>query len=216
MKVTYGAIVQRASGKFGGTVHSNWKGVDIVRRFAKPSNPNTTGQQDVRLAFSNLTTSFLLQTGDLRAAWDSYATGKALINRNAWIGKNVPLIQGLANIDALVPTPGDSSTLPPSAATFTPAAGQITVAVTEPAIPSGWSIFGAVASVCQNWDPAAGPITPSEARWFEDSDVTSPYSIVITGLPSGTYFGAAFLIWLAPDGTSRYSASLTDPSSIVP
>lgn len=51
MKITYGAIVQSAGGRFGGTVHSNWKGVQLVRRFAKPSNPNSTDQVNVRTVF---------------------------------------------------------------------------------------------------------------------------------------------------------------------
>lgn len=210
MKVTYGAIVQRASGKFGGTVHSNWKGVDVVRRFAKPSNPSTTDQEHVRNAFRYLTASFLLQTTDLRGSWDSYVTGKPLINRNAWLGKNVPLVQGDANINSLLATPGDSSTLPPLSIIATPGSNQLSVDIEEPPLPAGWTIARAVAVACEDWNPGSStPPDPNQLRWAEASDATSPYTCVLTSLVgSQLYYVAGFLVWNAPTGELRYSASI--------
>jgi len=208
MKVTYGAIVQSASGRFGGTVHSNWKGVQVVRRFAKPSNPDTVAQQDVRRAFLNLTRSFLLQTAELRAAWDSFVVGKPLINRNAWLGKNVADMATATSISDLNATPGDSSTLGPAAFTATGGAGQITTVFTAPPIPTGWALTAVVAVAARDYAFNAGVLAGEFLKWSEATDTTAPYTgATITGLVADTYGIFGFLKWLAPDGTTRYSVS---------
>ena len=216
MKVTYGAIVQRASGRFGGTVHSNWKGVDVVRRFAKPSNPNSALQQDVRNIFRNLTKMYTLLPTETKASWVSFAVGKPLIARNKLVGVNVPLLQGEIDFGAMQPTPGDSSTIP--LADYNPTGGvaQITTTVTTPTIPAGWAITGVVA-VAINDAGAPGipdPIT-ADLQMYEAIDLASAYTPNITGLPAGTYYSWGFIKWLAPDGSVRYSAPLGAGSVVV-
>lgn len=209
MKVTYGAIVQGASGRFGGTVHSNWKGVQVVRRFAKPSNPNSSSQQDVRNAFRLLTLVYLLMPAATKAAWDSWVVGKPLIARNKLIGDNVSLIAAQADCSSLLPTPGDSSTLPPLA--FTPTGGndQITTTITAPTAPTGWTIAAAWACcIPVDADPSASSNTSAEAQMYEASDATNPYTPTITGLAAGDYITWAFIQWTAPDTSTRYSAAL--------
>lgn len=216
MKITYGAIVQRASGKFGGTVHSNWKGVDVVRRFAKPSNPNSVGQQATRNAFRALTLVYLLMPASTKAAWTSWVTGKPLIARNKLLGDNVPLIAGNANMAAFLPTPGDSSTLPPVAAVPTGGAGQISVSITAPTTPAGWTLTAAWACcIVNSFDPSAPSNTATEATMHEASDASAPYAAVITGLSAGTYYTWAFLQWLAPDGSTRYSPVAVGGTAVV-
>ena len=216
MKVTYGAIVQRARGRFGGTVHSNWKGIDVVRRFAKPSNPNSAGQQNVRTAFRQLTSLYGLLPTETKAAWTTFATGKPFIARNKLIAVNVPLLNAEVNYADLQPTPGDSSTLPPTA--FAPVGGndQITTSITTPTVPTGWTITGCVAC-CITAD--AVPTDPNEnienLRVFETIHLTNPYAPTITGLAAGDYFTWAFIKWLAPDGTTRYSPPLAGGSITV-
>ena len=209
MKVTYGAIVQRASGRFGGTVHSNWKGIDVVRRFARPTNPDTIAQQDVRNAFRQLSYMYGLLPTETKAAWATFATGKAFIARNKLIGINVPLIAGDASYSSFLPTPGDSSTVPPVA--FVPTGGndQITTVITAPSVPTGWTLTGAVAACLNNDanpsdDTAEAPVlTMSEAI-----DLATPFAPTITGLIATDYLTWSFLKWLAPDGSVRYSSAL--------
>jgi len=216
MKVTYGAIVQRASGRFGGTVHSNWKGIDVVRRFAKPSNPNTASQVSVRNAFRYLTASFLLQSTNVRQSWDMYVTGKPLINRNSWLGKNVAAIAGLLDLTGLSATPGDSSTIPPVSVTPVGGVATITTTIVSPPVPAGWTISECYAAACQDWDPSSltAP-TSAELQWFEQDDNTSPYVPVIAGLAAGTYRVFGFIGWMAPDGGLRYSASIDGGTVVV-
>lgn len=207
MKVTYGAIVQRASGRFGGTVHTNWKGIDIVRRFAKPSNPNSVTQQDTRNAFRSLTQSYTLMSPFLRAAWVSYATGKPLIARNVWIGRNVPQLTGSTDLQDLVGTPGDASTIPLVAFSAVGGVGTITPTITAPSAPTGWSIEEVVLCACKDWSPSSSAPPGAGAQWFEQNDGSAPYNTPITGLAPNNYAAFAFIVWLAPDGSSRYSAA---------
>ena len=209
MKVTYGAIVQRASGRFGGTVHSNWKGVDVVRRFAKPSDPNTVPQQEVRAIFRNLTKMYAVMPGSTKQAWTSWAVGKPIIARNKLIGLNVPALSGGTTWEDLYPVPGDSSALPPSAFTPTGGVGQITTAITAPTAPDGWSVDGAIAvCITASADPSDTGLTVAEVQIYETGDVSSPYAPTIGGLASGNYYTWAFLQWAAPDTTGRFSAAL--------
>lgn len=216
MKVTYGAIVQSASGRFGGTVHSNWKGVQVVRRFAKPSNPSTTAQLEVRQAFANLTRSFLLQTANLRAAWDSFVVGKPLINRNAWLASNVADMATATNIDDLNATPGDSSTLGPSDFAATGGVAQITTVFTVPPVPTGWALTACVAVAAPDYPFNAGLLTGAQLKWSEATDATAPYTgATITGLVADTYGVFGFIKWLAPDGSTRYSVSEAETPVVV-
>lgn len=216
MKVTYGAIVQRASGRFGGTVHSNWKGVDVVRRFAKPTNPNSTDQQIVRNTFRQLTALYGLMPTYTKESWTSFANGKPFIARNKVIALNVPALQGQSDYASLIPTPGDSSTLPPTAFTRTGGSGQITTSITIPTLPSGWTVSRAVAcAISASPDPNTSSYTLENLRIYEAADATNPYAPTISGLPAGSYFTWAFAIYEAPDGNDRYSAAISGGAAVV-
>lgn len=216
MKITYGAIVQSAGGRFGGTVHSNWKGVQLVRRFAKPSNPNSTDQVNVRTVFRNLTRIYTLMPPYTKASWQSWVVGKQMIARNKVIGTNVPLLKSATDLAAFLPTPGDSSTLPPSDYTPSGGAGQITSTVAAPTPPAGWTIARAVlCCINASGDPTGDIFDADAAQMYEGSDTTDPYAPSITGLAAGTYYTWAFLVWTAPDNSTRYSAPITAGTSVV-
>lgn len=208
MKITLAPLVSDVRGRFQGSVFSSWKGIALVRRFQAPANPQSTTQVQVRNVFINLTRLYTVMGTYWRAAWTTFAAGKAFIGRNALIARNVEPLKGDANWADVVATPGDASTIPPASATFTAGAGQITVAITEPAVPTGWAIARAVAVAWRDTDPDTvqtfAALTPTEGM-----DVTSPYSIVLSGLTAAqAYRCAAFLAWTAPDASTRYSAAI--------
>ncbi len=209
MKVTYAPVVDRASGKFGGLVASSWKGIDLMRRFASPSQPDTAAQVEIRRIFQNLTRNYTQGPTYFKEAWDSFAIGKAFIGRNVIIRRNVPVLQGQADLTNYVFTPGDASTVPPPTATFTPGVTLITVVPSAPTLPVGWTIERAVAVAIPSFD--YGTLQSYVVtRPTEAFDVTSPYSIAITGLSTGSlYRCGTWLIWVAPDGSRRHSASFT-------
>ncbi|KKM19932.1 hypothetical protein LCGC14_1650590 [marine sediment metagenome] len=214
MKITYGPLVQSASGRFGGVVASSWKGIDLVRRFRSPANPDTTAQRNVRDAFTNLNRCYVRMTANIRAAWVANATGKAFLARNHWIGLSTGVIAGDANLDDLVMTPGDSSTVGPVGESFTPAATQITLACDQEPTITGWTFTQAIAVVLEDYDPTV--IQTFQANvWVEDVDPGgAPISIVITGLASGIHQCGIFFEWVAPDGTTRYSVAARGQATV--
>lgn len=210
MKVIYGPIVSSASGRFGGVVASVWKGVTLFRRFVAPSNPNSSAQQEVRNIFRTLTVNYTLMTTEVRAAWTTFAQGKRFIARNRYIAMNVPALNGEVDGDNLVATPGDASTIPPvNISAVTPGVDELVVDVTAPTVPTGWTLQAVVAACTRDLDYSGSSVASSALQWHEAEDVSDPYNITITGLSTGSLYQVrAFIRWLAPDGSVRYSASL--------
>lgn len=89
-RVFYGPTVADAAGRVAGSVFSHWRGVQYVKRFAKPGNPNTALQIVTRNAFKVLTIIWKKLPVEIVAAWTTYAAGKKFTNRNAFIGSAMP------------------------------------------------------------------------------------------------------------------------------
>lgn len=124
-------------GKVGKTVGAKWKSLKTIRTYAKPSNPNTEGQQTVRSVFKSIT-SFVALVSDQIKYYTSLDT-RAQSVRNAIIQANKAQIQsgtfdkatlimnkgGLPNVTAF--TVGAVTAGSPLTATFTkPVATNIT------------------------------------------------------------------------------------------
>jgi len=204
MKLSYGAVVQDARGRFGGTVHSAWRATRVLRRFRAPSNPNTTLQQEVRRIFINCTRSYLAFGTRVRAAWLAFAVGKNFTDRNHYIAVQVPRLKGKANLNDYEGTPGDPYAPMCSISSVTPGAGQLTVNCIAPTAPPGYTLtcIAAEAIRDQDW----GNVIDGLAH-YEAEDATPPYAIVITGLIAMLHQVRAFCVWVAPDGKTRYSLS---------
>ncbi len=105
------ALVTSASGSVGGLTASRNAGGAYYRARVVPTNPNSTFQQAVRAAMSNLTSRWLSTLTDAqRAAWKAYSDNVPLIDRLGdprnvgalpmYIRSNVPRIQaGLSIVD---------------------------------------------------------------------------------------------------------------------
>ncbi len=208
MKVVYAPLVSDVRNRFGGQVFTSWKGIPVVRRFAKPGNPNTTDQQEVRKIFQNLTIAYVRMGALQRAAWTSFAAGKPFIGRNRYIGLNVPALNGDVVLDDLVFSPGDASTIPPTGVTVTPGVGELVCTVPSPGTPTGWTLTSAICVALKDADWSTSlPI--STFLPVEGEDLATPYEVTLTGLSAVLYWVGAFIKWLAPDGTVRYSASVS-------
>lgn len=207
MIVYYGAIVADARGRFGGTVHSAWRGTRLVRVFRAPANPKTTDQLEVRRIFINLTRAWTVQGTETRAAWVSFALGKNFMGRNAMVAKQVPALNDQTDLNEMVGTPGDASTLPPVSIVVTPGAGQLAVTITEPTLPTGWTIAKCVAFAIKDSDWSTAGVDVSQT---EGEDETTPFEVTLTDLSTVLYQVRAFIVWTAPDGSTRYSAALGD------
>lgn len=185
-------------------VYSKWKGRPYVRRHVIPGNPQSTAQTLTRDIFANLNAIWKLAGALLVAPWDRFADGQVLTGRNAFVGQNIGVLRGDLDLAQFIFSPGAKGGLPQASQTFTPAAGQVTVAVTAPTPPTGWTVQAAVAAALADGAPESLTLYST----VEGEDLTSPYSIVLT-LAADVYAVGAWLRWLKPDGTIAYGPSVT-------
>lgn len=189
---------------------SNWRGVPYAKRYTVPSNPKTTSQTETRDIFSALNSMWKLSPTGLVAPWTAYAKGRSFVNRNAFVGKNVAAMRAIpakTTMADFVASPGAGGGPPASAIALTPGADQISVGLTLPETPTGWTLASSYAIAFVDQAPA----DVFQQEIFYNSEAASPETNVITGLAASTdYVVSAFLVWTKPDGTTAYSVSLTD------
>lgn len=208
-KTTAPLLSFSARGQIGKTmVAAKWRGVNYMRQHVIPANPQTTAQQTNRKIFAYMREMWKLAPSGLQAPWDAFATGRPFLGMNKWVGENVRVLQGESTLDNLIFSPGARGGLPPSGVVVATgaAAGQILVTGNAPTAPDGWIFFGLAAAACPDGDPATffnGPLVYGE-------DLTTPYSIILTGLPAGADCQVGvWAIWTKPNGDKAYSVSTT-------
>lgn len=198
-----------AAGQIARTgVYASWKGIPYVRRYVIPANPRTTKQQVTRNIFKTLQQMWLLAPPDLKAPFELNAAGRPYTPNNKFTSSNLRGVDTSTpptSFDFFVGSPGAKGGLPPLSLTLTPASGQITAAVGSPQIPDDWTITQAVGVCFEDQDPQVDFAGTIQAQ----TDTSSPYSLVFTGLTAATdYVVSAWLEWTRPDGTTAYSTSL--------
>jgi len=205
-KTTAPLLSMGASGQIGETlVASKWKGRAYMRRYVTPSNPQTAEQTLTRNCFSFLQSVFKVAPPLFVEAWQAYAVGKVMTDRNAFTKFNLPVNRDQADLANFIFSPGALGGLPP--ASINPVAGNdiITVGVTAPTtVPTGWTINGAIAACIRDQDPDTGVLFDITAG----EDLTSTYSIVLSGLTANLYRVGAWLRWNRPDGQLAYSPAV--------
>lgn len=193
----------------GGTVaktqvYSKWKGRPYVRQHVIPSNPNSADQQLTRNTFSWLNQVWKNAPSLLQDPWDLYAQGQVLTGRNAFVGQNTRVLRSQTDLAAMIFSPGAKGGIIAANVVTTPGAGQLSVAITAPALPTGWTITQGIAVAIRDQDPQT-EILYSVASGF---DATDPYAVVLTGLTaSELYRVGAWFEYAKPDGSTAYGAS---------
>lgn len=202
-----------ARGSLGKTmVISKWRGVPYARSYVVPANPQTAAQTSVRATFALLREMWKLAPSQLQDAWNAFASGRPFTGMNKEVGENVRVLNGEADMSNYIASPGAGGGLVPLTmnATTGGAAGEIDVAITAPAAPSGWTLTKAVAIAFLDQDPAG----IFEGRIEVAEDTVAPYDLVIDGLPTAQVcIVCAWLVWTKPDGKLAYSVSLTDSAT---
>lgn len=211
-KVTAPLLSFAASGQIAKTqVYSRWRGIEYVRRYAVPNNPQSTRQTEVRDVFRFLN-AYWLHAGSIAIApWDAFAVGKPLLGRNVLMKSNMrPLTfpSLAADLADMIFSPGAGGGLPPTSITPTPAATSVSYAVAVPAsLPVGWTIAAAQGVMIAD----VAPNTVFDGLLVEVEDTTSTYALNFTGLTTATdYVAGIWLKWNKPDGSFAYSIGLTD------
>lgn len=214
-KLTGPLFSLRAAGTIGETLtYASWKGVQYVRTRVMPNNPNTANQQEVRGAFRTLNQWWNRAPTLARAPWTAAAVGQPYTDRNALVRDNVPALQGDANMNDFVGSPGAGGAIPPLTMVMTsPGILDLTATFTQPTVPPGWTQSSVVLCVFIDGDPSPEFITTPIA----DEDNVAPYTVVnIPGLTAVVYQCRGWNVWTAPDGSTRYSIALADQFTPTP
>jgi len=195
----------------GGTIaktqtYAKWKGRPYVRQRVIPANPQTSAQTAERNSFTWLQQAWKLSSTLLQAPWDLYATGQVMTGRNAWTKINQTAFFGETDNDLMQFSPGAKGGLPVATAAATPGSSQLSIAITAPTLPAGWTITRGVAAAMLEQDPHVD----TDYTMAIGEDLTSTYAVVLTGLtPSVPYVWGAWFQYVKPDGSTAYSASFT-------
>lgn len=203
-----------ASGQIGQTlVASKWKGRQYMRRYATPTNPNTSSQQEVRGAFQFLNSVYKVAPTDVVDAWAAYAQGQVMTDRNAFIKKNLPLLRpaggaAATDLNDMIFSPGARGGLQLATFTVTPGNDQLTLAATvQSTLPAGWSVVSVCFGVLRDGDPASA----TDFVIHSAVDSATAFSQVIDTLASAVLYQCfAFAKYLRPDGLYAYSVDSRD------
>ncbi len=184
------------SGTVGGNVYAKGRYGSYMRKWTKPVNPNTSGQQDVRALMSQANTAWAALTDAVRADWETYAAAVPWLNR---IGETVYLtgktmfvrtyiarvMAGLTMVTA-APT---NLTLPSAPA------GVLTATATTAQVAYAWTL-------AQEWTALGGALS------FYCSAVVAP---TVNFIPDGKLIGSIAGAATAPTSPQHVAnAELTE------
>lgn len=207
-KTTAPLLSFNAKGQIGKTmVNSSWRGVKYARAYVVPANPNTLAQQGVRKLFAYLREMWKIAPPAISVSWDAFARGRPFTGMNKWVGENVRVMNGEADCDNIIFSPGALGGLPPENIVVTDGtAGQVIITGTAPTAPAGWVFRSLVAAAFPDQDPTGifgGPFIAGE-------DMTSTYSITLAGFETAAPLQVGvWATWTKPNGTIAYSVSQT-------
>lgn len=210
-KTTAPLLSMEASGQIGNTlVSSKWKGRAYMRRYVVPANPNTAEQQLTRNTFKWLNNVWKFFPGSAVAGWQLYADTSRITDRNGFIKLNNGPLRTETDLTNIVISPSAKSGLIAAAVVATPAAGQITVDLTAPTLPSGWAVTEAFAACIRQQNPQSDAYYEVVAG----SDNAAPWSVVLTGLDAADYIVGGWFKFTRPDGSFAYGQSLQDEVTV--
>jgi len=195
-KVTAPLLSFGASGQIAKSmVFGTWKGIPYSRRYTVPSNPRSADQTLTRNSFKFLNSVYKIAPTNFRAAWQRYAVGKPLTDRNAFIKQNNGMLREASDLDGLWMSPGAFGGLPVNV-TVTPGDDQLTVAAVAPdPLPPGWTIDRFVAAAIKNQDPQA----PEDYEITEGTDLTAAYSVVLALASATEYAVTGWFVYKRSD-----------------
>lgn len=206
--VTGGLMSLSASGTIADTLtYSRWKGIPYVRQRIIPANPRSVDQTDTRQVFAFLQNLYKRFPAIASEPWIAAAVGNPMTPMNVFMKSNLSGLRGETDLANLVMSPGNAGGLPPVSMIVTPGSGSITLAVTAPTPPAGWTLTAAQGMAVLDQDPHAAVLAAPVAA----EDLTSTYSLVLSGLTTGEdYQVGAWLKWLTSTGKTAYSIALRD------
>lgn len=212
-KVTAPLLSFSAAGTIAKTiVNAKWRGISYVRQWVKPANPQSTAQTLTRSTFATLREMYK-RTGPIsRAPWDAFAKGRPFTGMNSFVGENLRLIRGEADMNLFYGSPGAGGGLayPGLAVAAGGGSGEVTATLTAPALPTGWAITNAHAMGFLQ----QAPDDIFLGTMVEGSDNADPYEITLAGFGSAqATVVSAWFEYTKPDGKTAYSVALTETAN---
>jgi hypothetical protein len=197
-----------ASGQIGKTlVYGSWKGRPYARRYVIPANPNSTDQQETRNTFKWLNNVYKFMPTAAAQAWELYGQNNRFTARNGFIKQNLSNLREEADLTNFLFSPSAGGGLVAAGMVATGGNDQVTVDLTAPSLPAGWTIVEAVAAVIRQQDPQSGLLYEVTAG----TDATSTYQIVLTGLASAeTYVVGGWFKYAKSSTEFAYGQALMD------
>lgn len=205
-KVTAPNLSMSSSGQVGKTlVNGSWRGVNYVRQYVTPANPNTTEQQLTRTAFAWINAVWKTLNAAVQAAWTLYAKGQSFTDRNAILSMNVKGLRTASTLGGVIMSPGAKGGLAAGAIAVAGGSGKLDVTLTAPDLPTGWTITAAHAVAILQQDVQSDT---TDTTTYYATDATTPYVPSIT-VPAGTYQVFGFFAFTKADGSAAYGPSIT-------
>lgn len=210
-KTTAPLLSWGASGQIAKTqVYSQWKGRPYVRRYVIPANPNSPAQQLTRNTFRFLNKLWQYLPQGALGAWTLYGDNSRFTNRNGWLKLNTGVLRDETDLLLLTMSPSAGGGIVASGMVATPGSESISVALTAPELPVGWTIDAAWAMAIRNEDPQTSDIY-DVAAGFDD---TAPYEVNLTGLTDDEeYVVGGWFEFTKSDGRKAYGVAVTDTAT---
>lgn len=120
MKIFYSPLVAGLRGKAADAVASSWKGIDYVRKWVRPANPQTAAQTAVRESFARCIPLWRSLDSHPKTYLDKYGTDYQMSGMNVFVQKCRALEQAAALIK---PMPDHPLVPAPSTLVFATGAG---------------------------------------------------------------------------------------------
>lgn len=197
-----------ASGTIAKTLtYANWKGIAYGRTRVIPANPQSSSQTQTREVFAFLQEYYKFAPAIAREPWIAAVTGIPMTEINMVLSKNISPLRTQTDLDLMVLSPGAKGGIPPASITPTPGSGTMSVAVTAPSLPTGWTIAAAQGVMVLDQDPH----DPIEASPVAVEDTTASYTLAFSGLTSSVVYQlGVWLKWNTPSNDIAYSVALRD------
>jgi len=207
-KVKMPLLGVKASGQLGkSAVFGSWKGVQYARTLVIPKNPRTEEQMLTRNTFLFLNELWKLLPAEVVRVWQQFSAGKPMTDRNAFMQRNLLTLREATSLLDFVASPGANGgyAVTDVTANVDSQNNSITVTISPPSLPSGWSVVAAYAMALRNQDPHEKPLE----KPVLGSDTQAPYTIMLNGLTDGqSYVVAVWLEYEKPDGTVAFGPSI--------
>jgi len=173
--------------KVGGIVAFNWKGINAVRAYVVPANPNTSSQQASRALFGSVVNIAVLVLGTIcQKFWDPFAT--KMSGYNEFCGDNRELVTTPFDVLDMKMSKGSLESESFDAVTYNDSTGAIAVGWTPTELGNGLGTDSAVIVVIDTQNNVAFVEDAESQRDVESASLNIGADRVVANLKAFLFF----------------------------